>query len=206
MCMEISIEMAGFGQHFACHLDLGALELQLTAIQGVLQILEHAKRASRPGDRKYFKKQMNEVERLRQGAFTDSILEAPQEIDEDLMKMDKLFDELLAPLPDTKPALPPAGKLQEDTCSSTGSDLVSCSSSEPSADGAVKDVGHRKGEKPQSPQSDLISPTLKPALRSWAPSFAKFRCDWSLFHRGEVRMHQVAPCPCPSGHSLAAFA
>jgi len=88
--METSILIEGFGKSFSLDLRLSSLDLQLTALQSVLAILEHSIRAStRAEDQKLLQMQINEVEQLRQSIFTDSIQVTLDESDEEQLKLEE---------------------------------------------------------------------------------------------------------------------
>ncbi|CAL1150238.1 unnamed protein product [Cladocopium goreaui] len=96
--METSILIEGFGKSFALDLRLSSLDLQLTAIQSVLSILEHSIRVtSRAEDQKLLRLQVEEVEDLRQRLFTDSIQVTLTESEEEHQALDKnIFEDLAA--------------------------------------------------------------------------------------------------------------
>eukprot|EP00435_Cladocopium_sp_Y103_P054960 s179_g18.t1 len=96
--METSILIEGFGKSFALDLRLSSLDLQLTAIQSVLSILEHSIRVtSRAEDQKLLKLQVEEVEDLRQRLFTDSIQVTLTESEEDHQTLkNDVFEDLAA--------------------------------------------------------------------------------------------------------------
>mmetsp|Transcript_105630 Transcript_105630/g.147258 ORF Transcript_105630/g.147258 Transcript_105630/m.147258 type:complete len:207 (+) Transcript_105630:108-728(+) len=88
--METSILIEGFGKSFSLDLRLSSLDLQLTALQSVLAILEHSIRAStRAEDQKLLQMQIDEVEKLRQSIFTDSIQVTLDESDEEQLKLEE---------------------------------------------------------------------------------------------------------------------
>eukprot|EP00438_Fugacium_kawagutii_P017642 Skav235516 [mRNA] locus=scaffold625:812298:823199:- [translate_table: standard] len=140
--METSIMIEGFGKSFALDLRLSSVDLQLTAIQSVIAILEHSIRvASRVEDQKLLQMQVDEVEDLRRCLFTDSIQvtlteedeelplqpaestpSLPSEHDEEVEEMVTKMNAMKGALPDLPGAMPTDDVLDEpQSCSSCSS-------------------------------------------------------------------------------------
>eukprot|EP00913_Durusdinium_trenchii_P028580 g26805.t1 len=113
---------------FCCDLRLSSLDLQLTALQSVLSILEHAIRASgRAEDQSFLQLQVDEVEELRQRLFAESIQVAVPdqptqlhlEVDisssnlQELLEIEDLFEEKKALSPPSKAMLSPLSHMSE---------------------------------------------------------------------------------------------
>ncbi|CAK9104264.1 unnamed protein product, partial [Durusdinium trenchii] len=112
--METSIVIEAFGKSFCCDLRLSSLDLQLTALQSVLSILEHAIRASgRAEDQSFLQLQVDEVEELRQRLFAESIQVAVPECEEELLEIEDLFEEKKALSPPSKAMLSPLSHMSE---------------------------------------------------------------------------------------------